>query len=351
MNKSQRLNLFDLITNIIVIALVGAGAYCGYAYPLKAAGKTFFELNPQALIYLPIIATCVILIGALLMIWSNIVSIIKKRDCTPRFFLSIAFIGAVLGLVNTIMTFVVGNGFYAQAKFDFALIFNYQGGMLFFLFLIPVVSALQFIFFKAEPTINFKKTFSPFIAIILYNIVIVSLVLASEPKVAVANYVPAFFYCVTPALAAEFELAYGITVNTTHAIIILVASIVGTYVVSVLVWGLNRIMSLIIVGAEYRTGKRAEPKEKKGGFKNYVKEKFSFAGTGARLDHVYHISYHDRKKHTWKVKSEGAGRALKVFPTQKEAIEYAKNEVRKHGGSIRIHSMVGKMRKDVNWIN
>ena len=54
---------------------------------------------------------------------------------------------------------------------------------------------------------------------------------------------------------------------------------------------------------------------------------------------TYHIS---RRKDLdkWQVKAGGAEKALKLFDTQKEAIEYAKQF-----GSYRIHSMTGKIRK------
>lgn len=60
---------------------------------------------------------------------------------------------------------------------------------------------------------------------------------------------------------------------------------------------------------------------------------------------VYHIAQSKTVDGQWQVKLAGGDRAVKIFKTQKEAIEFAKGLVRTQGGSIRIHSMKGKMRK------
>ena len=60
---------------------------------------------------------------------------------------------------------------------------------------------------------------------------------------------------------------------------------------------------------------------------------------------VYHIAQSKTVDGQWQVKLAGGDKAIKIFKTQKEAIEFAKGLIRTQGGSIRIHSMKGKMRK------
>ena len=60
---------------------------------------------------------------------------------------------------------------------------------------------------------------------------------------------------------------------------------------------------------------------------------------------VYHISQSKSVDGQWQVKLAGGDKAIKIFKTQKEAIDFAKGLIRTQGGSIRIHSMKGKMRK------
>ena len=58
---------------------------------------------------------------------------------------------------------------------------------------------------------------------------------------------------------------------------------------------------------------------------------------------IYHISRHP-SENKWQVKAEGASRAKKLFLTQGEAITYAKILVKTKGGSIKIHSLNGRVR-------
>lgn len=58
---------------------------------------------------------------------------------------------------------------------------------------------------------------------------------------------------------------------------------------------------------------------------------------------VYHISL--REDGRWQVKFAKGERAVKIFMTQAEAIEYAKKLATKQNGSISIHKKDGKIRK------
>lgn len=59
---------------------------------------------------------------------------------------------------------------------------------------------------------------------------------------------------------------------------------------------------------------------------------------------VYHISQR-KDLNKWQVKKNQTDDALKLFDTQKEAIEYAEGLAKIQGGSIRVHSVDGKIRK------
>jgi len=57
----------------------------------------------------------------------------------------------------------------------------------------------------------------------------------------------------------------------------------------------------------------------------------------------YHISQREDGK--WRVRREGSDKVLKLFDTQKQAIEYAKTVADNQSGSIVIHKVDGKIRK------
>lgn len=59
---------------------------------------------------------------------------------------------------------------------------------------------------------------------------------------------------------------------------------------------------------------------------------------------IYHVSYRKEDK-KWAVKFEKGKRALKLFKTQNEAIDFAKEMAKKQDGSYRVHSLKGKIRK------
>ncbi len=75
---------------------------------------------------------------------------------------------------------------------------------------------------------------------------------------------------------------------------------------------------------------------------NLRKDTFDNINKGVR---TYHISHHLPSKQ-WQVKLAKGEKAIKIFATQAEAIEYAKGLVKKNGGSIRVHSINGRLRKE-----
>ncbi|MCQ2795415.1 MAG: DUF2188 domain-containing protein [Bacilli bacterium] len=345
MNKSRQLSLINMIVNFILIGLEAAGMY------FFAKTQTF---DVNSLRYYTVLTVFVTSLGAALMIWANIVSFIKKRDCTPRLFYTIRYLSAVMSLITIVTVAAI-----LVPKEGAGSLISLDGGFVFLHFVCPIVSVLQFMCFEIEPKAKFKKTFEPFIGTILYAIGIISALFAikaTQGVEAAKTFAPYFFFLITPELSADYLLNIGVAASV----------LVIAYVAAVLLWLLNRMFHAIFVGEEYipasalktpvkgtSKGKKktaaapAAPVKSGNAFTSYLKKKVAFGdGSTVVSGPVYHISYHDRRLHTWKVKTENAGRALKVFPTQKEAIDFANACVRKSGGSIRVHSMLGKIRKE-----
>ena len=80
-----------------------------------------------------------------------------------------------------------------------------------------------------------------------------------------------------------------------------------------------------------------------------VEEKPAAAKKPARIpptaskSRTYHITR--QPSGNWQVKLAGGSKAIRVFPTQSEAIAFTKGLVESRGGSYRIHSLKGKIRK------
>jgi hypothetical protein len=62
---------------------------------------------------------------------------------------------------------------------------------------------------------------------------------------------------------------------------------------------------------------------------------------------VYHVSKRENDGREWKVFIEGSDKVIKLFNTQKEALEYAQQlaKNKNDGSSVRLHGLDGKIRK------
>lgn len=102
--------------------------------------------------------------------------------------------------------------------------------------------------------------------------------------------------------------------------------------------------------AEKKPAEKKEPAKKEEAPKAEPKAEEKPAAKGSekptpRKDapKAYHISQHPQGG--WQVKGTGSDKALKRFPTQAEAIKYARELEKTSGVSFRVHSMKGKIRK------
>lgn len=88
--------------------------------------------------------------------------------------------------------------------------------------------------------------------------------------------------------------------------------------------------------------KKAEPKKEEPK-KAAPKKAESKKEDDEPKDKIYHISQHPTAN-KWQVKLQGSDKAIKLFDTQAEAIEYAKALAKSQNGSVRLHSRKGSFR-------
>ena len=62
--------------------------------------------------------------------------------------------------------------------------------------------------------------------------------------------------------------------------------------------------------------------------------------SAADATRVYHVSKREDGK--WQVKYRGGEKAIKLFKTQKEALDYTKQMAENQGGSMLVHNSKGK---------
>ena len=125
----------------------------------------------------------------------------------------------------------------------------------------------------------------------------------------------------------------------------------GSFGVGFVFWLLNKIIYLIFVGEqvdeeisteEEEVAKTVEVTKEDEKEEKEAEEEVKASGyIGPR---VYHISRH-KGDNRWQVKFANGQRALKILDTQAEAIVFAKQIIKKNGGSLRVHSVKGRIRK------
>lgn len=128
--------------------------------------------------------------------------------------------------------------------------------------------------------------------------------------------------------------------------------VIGAFAISILLWLLNRICYLIFIGDEI---KEEEIEEMEESVSSEAKEDIKVEqededvvnqtlATGYKGPRIYHISKRKEDKR-WQVKFANGQKAIKLFNTQAEAIVFAKKLAKSQEGSIRVHSVKGRIRK------
>lgn len=64
---------------------------------------------------------------------------------------------------------------------------------------------------------------------------------------------------------------------------------------------------------------------------------------------IYHVSQQKDEKSDfhkqWRVRKQGSDKTIKYFQTQKEAIDYANHLAKNNDGSVQVHRVDGRVRK------
>ena len=128
--------------------------------------------------------------------------------------------------------------------------------------------------------------------------------------------------------------------------VLLPGFIIGGLALAILLWLLNRICYLIFIGEEINKEESEEEKEMEKKVEvtpEEINEVNNVIKTGYKGPRIYHISKREDKM--WQIKFATGKKAIKLFDTQAEAIVYAKKLAKSQEGSIRVHSLKGKIRK------
>jgi hypothetical protein len=240
------------------------------------------------------------LTAALLTIVFDIISLIKANKKLPTWVVIYKYIATTAVTVTFVTVLVL----LWPATQDAG--WAYGGNNFFLHLLIPVIAIIDFIFFESETKINWKVIFFSLSSTLIYGI----------------------FYIIFVKLNIMEDM-YQMLQNG-RQYYMPIAMIAGTLLIGFLLWLFQKIMRLIFFGYD------------SNGKDDIVETTNNKSNNVAR---AYHISRYKMSK-KWQVKLANGNKIIKIFDTQAEAIQYAKDLVKTQGGSIRIHSIHGQLRKN-----
>lgn len=348
MTKKRKIDLISLCLNGLIALLVLIGFILLFITGDGFSAFKMFTILSNLYVGLATIGMFVFQLRHYLNEKAEIPSWIKVIKFTAVVAVFITFIVVITFLTPTM-----------AGKDDGSVAMLYKGSNLFFHIIVPIFSIGNFAL-EYEPRLKFKDTFFAVIPVVAYG----------------------FFYIINfyakGVSAADFSKDapydwYGLIGDGSalRIIIVILIFIVGSYLLGLIFFLYNLIFRHIIVGYDNDEGellevevedssseepeenetveqtKQEESIEVKEEIDETSKTKTTTKGgnnkykDGAR---TYHIGRH-LISGKWQVKLANGEKAIKLFDTQKEAIDYAKGLVKTQGGSIRIHSKVGKIRK------
>ena len=329
MNFSKKHAVPGLIGNAVIVIL----GLIGIIMAFFEAGNNAREL----VLYFTFISNVLVVLVSLVGIFLYAASIKNDKNYVSEFYQVLKLISVAMVAITFTMVMV----FLRPSNPSFGW---FEGSQLFMHAVVPIASIFSFIFLEYNSKIRFRFFFTPIIAVLLYGTFYVSYAFFAksgnvdwygflfEPNNRVAPVNPGGF---TPG---PFFLFLG-------------ESLGGALVFGFVLWLLNKIFNLIFVGytieeEDTNTSKvddilPEEPKKAQNSSKSNARPSQKYKGKAR----VYHISRSKFISRSWQVKLATGEKAIKIFPTQLEAINYAKDLAKKNGGSIRIHSMKGQLRK------
>ena len=368
--KTKGFNITVIIINLLTLVAIIFGFVANF---VNVIGKSFFvPMEITSVVYLAPIACSLYGLSSLVIIIMAIVSLKTKDNYYRPWFMVIRLI------LVSFLTLTIGTFVYMLIKGSIALTL----GSLLHCVIAPALAIISFLFGEIPEKLKFRHTFWILIPVALY----------------IGFYLLAcFVFTIKSSSGNVIRDWYGIvfkedgkTVNTVSAVACFGIFLAVSYLVSVFVWLLNRIFNLIIVGYDLSEDEitetpseslsvvvdepaseeeaipetevkqepteetsleniEPEPEEKvteiKQPKKAPAKRATQTVSKFNSIPRTYHISRSKIVGNQWQVTLAGGDKAIKLFNTQAEAINYAKGLVQTQGGSIRIHSTKGHIRK------
>ena len=281
--------------------------------------------------YFTILTNCAIIIAGITSIGYSVEYLLKKDKEVqlPAFAFVLKLITAVSALITflTVVCYLQYQPGLVDAPVTSILFWNnichhYVG---------PLAFILGFILFDVDRKYIAKLAFFGPMLLAIYGLYIAPICMIKPDLIGGAPY---------PFLDTT-KISIGLI-----PVFLLLFTVVG-FGLSFALWLLNRICFLIFVGDDVSQTELTKEEEESVPAvtveEEDIKEVKEIEKSGYTGPRIYHIS--KRQDKMWQVKFANGKKAIKLFPTQAEAIVFAKKLAKSQEGSIRVHSLKGRIRK------
>ena len=298
----------------------------------------FVNSGLSIFLFFTILSNAYLALTSLVMIPYQVFSIKKQENQVPLWLMVVHFTAVVSVMITCLVTlFFLMPTRANNGNNPLDLI----AGLYFLVHLaVPVLAMLNFCFLMVEPTLQFKWTpfgLLPLIAYAIFYILNVKFKFAS----------------VIGGDGKAYYDWYGLfgDGDIGRMVIVVLIMLFASYLISFVLWLMNMICRHLFKGYDDDEGEEITLEDEEPAIEEEIPEPEKKTTSVSHLDHkykdgarTYHISRHLLSQQ-WQVKLAHGEKAIKLFATQAEAIRFAKDLVKTQGGSIRVHSLKGKIRK------
>ncbi len=344
----------------LVLNLVAIAACVVPLVQLFSSGLTIEQLGPM-LEPLPMCGIVFIGVVGLIALIADFFLLAKKKPC--RFVAILKLLSATIGFAALVLTLA----YSLSQSADVTAIFNVQVNL--WVYIVGPAAAMLSFIFENKPRLHWALSFAGMAPVYIYTIVELLLPV-------IANKAPAYQFLILENAELYLPLTWIISIaigSFLMALILILLHNIGAKEQTVIE---EEPAAEPVAGeapaeeakeeapaeepvkeeaeekpAEEKAEEKAEePAEEPEKEPEEKKEEPAPAkpaalkpATAANKNRTYHITR--QPSGNWQVKLAGGSKAIRVFPTQAEAIAFTKGLVESRGGSYRIHSLKGKIRK------
>ena len=289
-------------------------------------------------LFFTILSNAYLALTSLVMIPYQVFSIKKQENQVPMWLMVVHFTAVVSVMITCLVTlFFLMPTRANNGNNPLDLI----AGLYFLVHLaVPVLAMLNFCLLMVEPTLQFRWTPLGLLPLIAYAIFYI------------LNIQFEFAFVIGGDGKAYYDW-YGMfgDGDIGRMVIVVLIMLFASYLISFVLWLMNMICRHLFKGYDDDEGEEITLEDEEPSIEEEISEPEKKTTSVSHLDHkykdgarTYHISRHLLSQQ-WQVKLAHGEKAIKLFATQAEAIRFAKDLVKTQGGSIRVHSLKGKIRK------